>query len=310
VYIPASRPYAYQRRLGDPVFESVRRPPNQSFHWHRHGYPDPVARWGYHPEYELHLITQTSGRFFVGDYTGRFGPGNLVLTGPDLPHAWLSDLAPGDHVAGRDVVIQFRGEWLGQLIELCPELQVFEPMLERAARGVEFRGPGLPRQVERMLALGERREGERLSGFLDLLRGLADCEQRTLASLHYDRKLTHADSDRVDAILRLLQESFARPLRMSEIARAHGMSESAFSRFFSQATGSTFVAYLHRLRIEEACRALLETDQGIAQIGFAVGYGNLSNFNRHFLAETGVTPSQYRRQLGRPLPDPAAPPLP
>ncbi len=64
------------------------------------------------------------------------------------------------------------------------------------------------------------------------------------------------------------------------------------------------MAYLHRLRIEEACRALLETDQGIAQIGFAVGYSNLSNFNRHFLAETGITPSQYRRQLGRPLPDP------
>lgn len=301
----SARSNAYQRRLGDPVFETVRRSPHQSFHWHQHGYPDPVARWGYHPEYELHLITASSGRYFVGDYTGRFAPGNLVLTGPDLPHAWFSDLPADGYLPGRDVVIQFRGEWLAQLIELCPELQVFEPMLQRAARGLEFGGPQLARQIERMCALGERRDGERLSGFLDLLRGLADCQQRTLASLHYDRKQGHADCDRIDAILQQLQQSFSRPLRMAELARSHGMSESAFSRFFSQATGCTFLGYLHRLRVEEACRALLETDQGIAQIGFAVGYSNLSNFNRHFLAEVGITPSQYRRQLGRPLPKPS-----
>lgn len=296
---------AYRRRLGPPVFENVRQPPRQSFHWHRHGYPDPLARWGYHPEYELHLITCSTGRYFVGDYTGRFVAGNLVLTGPDLPHAWFSDLAADTRLDGRDVVIQFRGQWLAQLIELCPELQALEPMLQAAARGVEFSGRALPRQIERMLALGTRDESERLPGFLALMRGLADCEQRPLASLTYHRKLDHADYDRVDKILYQLQQGFTRPLRMSDLAREHGMSVSSFSRFFSRITGSTFSTYLHRMRIEAACRALVDSDDSIARIGFSVGYENLSNFNRHFLAETGTTPSAYRRQLGQPLPGPA-----
>jgi AraC-like ligand binding domain len=55
-----------------------------------HGYPTPLARWHCHDEYELHLITATSGKAFVGDWIGQFQPGHLVLTGPRLPHNWVT----------------------------------------------------------------------------------------------------------------------------------------------------------------------------------------------------------------------------
>src|SRR5690349_8668291 len=50
-----------------------------------HGFPNPLVRWHYHEEYELHLIVATRGKVFVGDYIGHFEPGHLVLTGPRLP---------------------------------------------------------------------------------------------------------------------------------------------------------------------------------------------------------------------------------
>ena len=88
-----------------------------------HGYPTPLARWHCHDEYELHLITQSSGKAFVGDWIGPFEPGHLVLCGPRLPHNWISLDVPDEGVAMRDLVIQFRHEPLAQACQSIPELQ-------------------------------------------------------------------------------------------------------------------------------------------------------------------------------------------
>ena len=69
-----------------------------------HGFPTPLARWHYHDEYELHLIVASSGKAFVGDYIGYFQPGHLVLTGPRLPHNWISLDLPEGGIAQRDLV--------------------------------------------------------------------------------------------------------------------------------------------------------------------------------------------------------------
>ena len=70
-------------------------------------FPNPLVRWHYHEEYELHLIVATRGKVFVGDYIGQFEPGHLVLTGPRLPHNWISTDVPEPGVALRDMVLQF-----------------------------------------------------------------------------------------------------------------------------------------------------------------------------------------------------------
>jgi hypothetical protein len=88
-----------------------------------------IARWNYHPEYEIHLITRTHGRQFVGDYIREFSPGNLVLTGSNLPHNWMSDLKPGEVIEGRDIVIQFAPDLLHSRAGVFPELADLEPFL-------------------------------------------------------------------------------------------------------------------------------------------------------------------------------------
>jgi len=105
-----------------------------------HGFPNPLVRWHYHEEYELHLIVQTHGKVFVGDYIGHFEPGHLVLTGPRLPHNWISSDVGPEGVAQRDVVLQFSDEPLRRAAELVPELRDVLPLLERARLGIEFFG--------------------------------------------------------------------------------------------------------------------------------------------------------------------------
>ena len=58
----------------------------------------------------------------------------------------------------------------------------------------------------------------------------------------------------------------------------------------------SLVQYVKRLRINLACQILMSDEQApITSICYEVGYSNLSNFNRQFLAEKGMTPSRFRR---------------
>ena len=97
-----------------------------------HGFPSPLARWHCHDEYELHLITETSGKAFVGDWIGPFQPGHLVLCGPRLPHNWISMDLPEGGVPLRDLVIQFSHAPLVASSETIPEPREVLPLLERA----------------------------------------------------------------------------------------------------------------------------------------------------------------------------------
>ena len=81
--------------------EVIPEDPNHSVRWHQHDYPSPVARWNYHPEYELHLIRKGTGKFIVGDHIGTFEAGHLALVGSGLPHDWVSDLEPGEVLRGQ-----------------------------------------------------------------------------------------------------------------------------------------------------------------------------------------------------------------
>ena len=121
-----------------PYLELVGIQEQESFKAWAHGYPYETVRWHFHPEYELNLITETSGRFFVGDQTGLFAPGQLCMMGPNLPHNWVSDVPEGETVAERCIVLQFSGKCINRGIAAFPELGHIERLLVDSQRGILF----------------------------------------------------------------------------------------------------------------------------------------------------------------------------
>ena len=123
-----------------PEFEYVDRA-TDTIRYLEHGWPSELCRWHSHPEYELHLIVDSRGKAFVGDYIGAFGPGSLFLTGPNLPHNWVTDDLPGaTPVAVRDMLVQFSRESLEKLAQAFPEFRELTPMFDLAQSGIEFTG--------------------------------------------------------------------------------------------------------------------------------------------------------------------------
>jgi AraC-like DNA-binding protein len=264
-----------------------------------HGYPTPLARWHQHDEYELHLITATSGRAFVGDWIGQFQPGHLVLTGPRLPHNWVTHDVPDGGVAERDLVIQFLHEPLMTGSQHIAELGEVLPLLERAKNGIEFFG-----MEARATAQWRRIKGShglaRFGAFCDLLSDLAQCtDYRLLSNVQLQSVDSSSQLDQINAIVNRITDNLSEPLSATDLARQLGMSESGFSRFFRRATGNTFTDFVNHVRINRACQLLMESDLLITSIGYEVGFNNIANFNRRFLYIKGMTPSDYRRQAAR-----------
>ncbi len=108
----------------EPDLELVAVRNDQSFKVWSHGYPFRTVRWHFHPEYELHLVTQTAGNRYVGDHIGAFGAGDLVLVGPNLPHNWISDVPGGEMVAERCLVLQFTSTFIAGCIATFPGIAV------------------------------------------------------------------------------------------------------------------------------------------------------------------------------------------
>lgn len=266
-----------------------------SFKVWSHGYPYRTVRWHFHPEYELHLVTATTGRCFVGDHIGTFAPGDLVLTGPNLPHNWISDLPPAVTVAQRCLVLQFTAELAARISEVFPEMRFLPTLLADARRGLCFTAAtgavATPILQELLTAAGSRR----IELFFALLGKLAQDEHRhMLASVGYqarpdeymDRPLNHA--------LAHIRHNLVNDLREGDLSELCGYSPSAFSRAFQRHTGLTFVVYVNSLRINRACERLASSGDRVTDICYEVGFKNLSNFNRQFLAQRSMSPTAYR----------------
>jgi AraC-like DNA-binding protein len=294
--MPDNRAALFEHRPAD--LEVILPGPDQSFRWYEHDYPYDLARWNHHPEYEIHLIRQGSGKLLAGDYIGPFTAGHVALIGPGLPHDWMGDVAPGEFIAGRDVVLQFDGAALLNLRGSLPELSELNTLLELAQRGIEFTGTTARDAAVLLESIGQAQGLQRLIQFLDLLGTLArapKCDIRILASAYYSPSLDARSSERINQAFEYLINELTSDLRLSVIAERVGMSEAGFSRFFKRITGHGFIDLMRKLRIQRACRLLVQTQLSVAEICFEVGYENVSNFNRHFRHEMEQTPSDYRR---------------
>ena len=270
----------------------------RSIHAFQHGFPCPLVRWHRHDELELHLIVEGEGRMFVGDHVGAFAPKQLVLLGAHVPHNWVSRTAPGEVVATRDYVVQFRRELVPSLAANAPELSSLLPLLDRAQCGVEFFGSVCDKAIglsERMIESDQVARIGLLIEYLGLLR--RETRFRTLSTVPTGSQARGPDVEKATQIKHHIASHHARDLRLHDMAELSGMGEAAFSRFFTRVTGDSFNRYLNRVRIASACERLSATEEPVTSICYAVGFNNVANFNRRFREYKSMTPREYRRQV-------------
>lgn len=202
-----------------PDLEVVQIRRGESFKAWPHGYPYHTVRWHFHPEYELHFVAATSGKCFVGDYIGDFQPGNLVLTGPNLPHNWVSSVQSDEIIPLRCPIIQFSELFIGNAIEVFPELSELEGLLEKSRRGVLF-SDKIARSVDSLMEqIVDAQGARRVELFISIIARLCcDGSARVLGSAEYRPDPSGYMSVGINKALSYIRENLTEPFSESDLA--------------------------------------------------------------------------------------------
>jgi len=107
----------------------------------------------------------------------------------------------------------------------------------------------------------------------------------------------------LERVRNILEQRFAEPFKLSEIAAEAGVHPVHLAREFRKHYGASVGEYLRRVRIEYACRELMGSNVAVTNIAFAAGFADQSHFSRTFKRLCGTTPGRYRASVVRPLTD-------
>lgn len=253
-----------------------------------------------HPEIQLSCILEGEGKLIVGDYIGRFGPGDIFLLGQNVPHVFRSDdlyYQPDETSHSHSIILFFDLRAFGEAFWAAEEMQEVKEFFEQmnGCYRVNLTAPDSFREQVRQLQ--HKHNLEKVVSALQLVDTLM--HQATLQRLNLAdqmHNLSEREGKRMEQVLEFLVEESHRPLTLEEVASVANMSREAFCRFFKERTRKTLITFLNELRLSNACQALLHSDQTIASIAFTCGFANLSHFNRVFVKTIGITPREFRRQ--------------
>jgi len=94
-------------------------------------------------------------------------------------------------------------------------------------------------------------------------------------------------------VLEYIEENYASPITLDELAGSVGMSRKYFCRFFREMTHQTAFEYLNYYRIERACYQITATNLSITEVALSCGFNDLSYFIKTFKKYKQTTPKQY-----------------
>jgi two-component system response regulator YesN len=100
------------------------------------------------------------------------------------------------------------------------------------------------------------------------------------------------------AVLEHIQQNYQKDISRETVAREVFITPGYLSLLFKQEMKSSFLEYLHHIRIDRACELLRDRSMKLSDIAHSVGYNDEKYFFQVFKKYAGMTPNQYRNNLG------------
>ena len=262
-------------------------------------YPQRTAPWHWHRSAELFYVQrgavlyQTPG----GERLFRAGSGGMVNC--NVLHKTRALEAETE-----EVLHLFEPELIAGIPGGTVEQEYVAPL--RDAPGLELipLTPEEPQQAETLrllcesLALDETAYGYELqvqAMLCTLWLRLARQVRPALPQAEADGRMGGTAGEKIKPMMLYIHAHIAEKLSVGELAAAGFCSERACYRVFREALHTTPADYIQGVRLQMACKLLIETNLPLTTVAQQCGLGSSSYFGAQFRAEMGCTPTEYRK---------------
>ncbi|MCR5263116.1 MAG: AraC family transcriptional regulator [Clostridiales bacterium] len=99
----------------------------------------------------------------------------------------------------------------------------------------------------------------------------------------------------IDRIIRYVEKNYRDNISLKRIAEELNYNYQYTSKIFSSYMGVNFRRFLNEYRIHEACALLEENIYSVTEVADACGFDSLRSFDREFIAITGISPREYKK---------------
>jgi AraC-like DNA-binding protein len=107
------------------------------------------------------------------------------------------------------------------------------------------------------------------------------------------KSINSNDAEKLLVIRNEILSDLSTPPVLSELATLASMSETKLKQLFKQTFGDTIYNYYQKARMEEAAFLLKQAKHSVSEVGYELGFSNLSHFSRLFEKQYGITPKKF-----------------
>ena len=253
--------------------------------------PDWETPWHRHHEIELCMILRGSGKLFSEKNFEDFNQGDIFFIGGDVPHFFEKSY---ERMVCSALIIHFSKESFGSFFELIEmsslDRLTASSLVLKLEEEMKNRTGFLLRQ------LVNKSPAERILDLLQCLYWIARTIPAKVIPIHCPNFRSESNDD-IQQAYNYAMNHFKESIKLDDLAEMTHQSVSSFCKKFKKLTNMTFSQFLIEIRLQHACKLLLETDKNISEICFESGFRNWSNFSNHFKRIKKMAPSEYRNRV-------------
>lgn len=244
-----------------------------------------------HPFNEIFYLSSGECTSFIDHNIYKFGKGDLVIVPGGCLH---KTVYTGKGIHER-IVISFRQEITDWIKEQIGAEYLKNCMVPGVINIPEKRRNYVDSLLDKLMF--ENDTPDILStafikaGLVELLLFIIRCKE------YEDNVIKEIDVDnrKIQEVATYIFEHYTENILLEDVADKFDMSKSFLSKRFKTATGFGFKEYIINLRIQNACRLLLETNKSITDIAFECGFNDSNYFGDSFRKIKGISPRKYRK---------------